>query len=198
MNNSKDNKLSDLLKSNEELKNQIIQLKNELNIEKEKNKNLNIKINELQNMADKIEKKYKEEIINNKILKEKIISSQNNTINNTILMKLMKLMDDLEIKEKKLNEIKSQLKFELNEGEKIMTVIFNSLDQQILHSFICKNTDKFTKLENLLYDLKEYKEYKKIENYFLVCGKKINKYETLEENGIKNNDIITLVRMVDK
>ena len=73
MNNSKDNKISELLNSNEELKNQIIQLKNELNIEKEKNKNLNIKINELQNMADKIEKKYKEEIINNKILKEKLL-----------------------------------------------------------------------------------------------------------------------------
>ena len=142
-----------------------------------------------------MKKKYEEKEKDNKKLKEELNKYKNNKF---AFDNFIELMNELKIKEKKLNEIKSQLKFELNEGEKIMTVIFNSLDQQILHSFICKNTDKFTKLENLLYDLKEYKEYKKIENYFLVCGKKINKYETLEENGIKNNDIITFVRMVDK
>ena len=187
---------------NEEWNMKIIQLENELKKEKEekkqekeKNDNLNVKINNLEKELDKMKKKYEEKEKDNKKLKEELNKYKNNKF---AFDNFIELMNELKIKEKKLNEIKSQLKFELNEGEKIMTVIFNSLDQQILHSFICKNTDKFTKLENLLYDLKEYKEYKKIENYFLVCGKKINKYETLEENGIKNNDIITLVRMVDK
>ena len=110
----------------------------------------------------------------------------------------MEMMDDLKIKEKKLNEIKSQLKFDLAEGEKLMTVIFTSTKQDCLQSFICKNTDQFSRLESLLYQKEEYKEYKQIENYFLVRGIKINRYETLEEIGIKNNDIITIVKMVEE
>ena len=108
----------------------------------------------------------------------------------------MELMEDLKIKEKKLNEIKSQLKFDLSEGEKLMTVIFTSTKHDCFQSFICKNTDLFSRLEKLLYEKEEYKEYKLIENYFLVGGRKINRYETLEENGIKNNDLITLIKMV--
>ena len=30
-------------------------------------------------------------------------------------------------------------------------------------------------------------------NYFLVGGNKINRSKTIEENNIKNNDIITLI-----
>ena len=57
---------------------------------------------------------------------------------------------------------------------------------------ICKNTDLFSRLEIELYKVEEYKEFKQTENYFIVNGKKINRFETLEENGIKNSDIITL------
>ncbi len=78
-----------------------------------------------------------------------------------------------------------------------MSVIFSSTKQNILGSFICKNTDKFSRIENLLYEIEEYIEYKEVENYFLVRGRKINRYETLEENGIRNSDIITLVKMVE-
>ena len=73
-----------------------------------------------------------------------------------------------------------------------MTVIFVSNDQKMHYSVICKNTDKFNRLENVLYSVEEYKEYLEWENYFIVRGKKINKYLTLEQNGIMNNDIIML------
>ena len=39
---------------------------------------------------------------------------------------------------------------------------------------------------------RKFPEYKETENYFLVNGKKINKYKTIEENNIKNNDVLTL------
>ena len=42
----------------------------------------------------------------------------------------------------------------LLEGEKLMTVIFTSVDQKVLYSVICKNTDLFSDIEKLLY--KEY------------------------------------------
>ena len=109
----------------------------------------------------------------------------------------MNLTSDLKMKEKKLDVIKSQLKFELNEGEQLMTVIFISTSQKILQSFICKNTDKFSRIENLLYDLEEYKDFKLNSNYFLYGAKTINRHNTLEENGIKNSGVITLVKMTD-
>ena len=196
-NKEKDNKILELFQMNNVLNNKIIQLESELNQEKEKNRNLNNQINDLQNALNNNEKKYKDEVNNNKILREKVDSYKNySNNNNSLVAKFMELMEDLKIKEKKLNEIKSQLKFDLSEGEKLMTVIFTSTKHDCFQSFICKNTDLFSRLEKLLYEKEEYKEYKLIENYFLVGGRKINRYETLEENGIKNNDLITLIKMV--
>ena len=77
-------------------------------------------------------------------------------------------------------------------GEKIISIIFISIDQKILYSIICKNTDKFTRLENILYD--KYPEYKDTENYFIFNGKKINRFNTIDENNISNNSIITLYK----
>ena len=58
------------------------------------------------------------------------------------------------------------------------------------YSVICKTTDEFTKIENQLYE--NYPEYNEINNNFILKGKIINKNLTLEQNGIKNNDIIIL------
>ena len=54
----------------------------------------------------------------------------------------------------------------------------------------CKSTDLFVKLEERLYN--DYPEYKKKETYFLVNARKIKRFLTVEENKIKNNDIISL------
>jgi hypothetical protein len=56
---------------------------------------------------------------------------------------------------------------------------------------IAKNTDKFSKVENMLYE--QYPNYVETENYFLVNGNKINKHKTLEQNNINNLDILTLI-----
>ena len=88
------------------------------------------------------------------------------------------------------DKIISNYPVKLSEGEKLMSVIFVSSNQNVHYSVICKNTDKFSKIENMLYD--EYPEYSKFENHFLVNGNKVNKYKSLEFNKIKNNDIIML------
>ena len=72
----------------------------------------------------------------------------------------------------------------------MISIIFNSVDQKILYSFACKNTDKFSQIEEKLY--KEYPEYSKKKNYFISNGDVIDKNKTLEENKIKDNNIITL------
>jgi len=128
---------------------------------------------------------------NERLLDEKII---NNETNNN-MGKIIELMEKLENKEKELKELKSKLPFELNKDEKIMNVIIRSNDQRVLFPIICKNTDLFIRLESELYKVEEYKNYKEEDNYFLINGNKINKYNTLEENGIKNNDIILLVKL---
>ena len=71
-----------------------------------------------------------------------------------------------------------------------MSVIFTSNDENLHHSIICRSIDIFNVIENRLY--KEYPEYSENDNYFVVNGKIVNKEKTLEENNIKNSDIIKL------
>ena len=71
-----------------------------------------------------------------------------------------------------------------------MSIIFISSDQNIISSFICKNTDTFDILEKKFYE--RYPEYKGLDNIFILNGRKINKNKSLDENKIKSNDIITI------
>ena len=64
------------------------------------------------------------------------------------------------------------------------------MNEEILWAIICKNTDKFYKLEKKLYN--KYPNYRNIENYYLVKGNKINKFNNLIENKIEDGDIITV------
>ena len=90
----------------------------------------------------------------------------------------------------KLNNILERYPYKLDENEHLILVISTSVDTKILYSIICKNTTKFFVLESKLYD--NMKEYLETENYFTVNGGGFNKFKTLEENKIKNNDIIIL------
>ena len=99
-------------------------------------------------------------------------------------------------KDKEIKKLKSNLDrypFELKSGEKILSVIFSSVDQKIHYSLICKNTDKFNIIENKLY--KEYPNYSELNNIFIVNGKNITKNKTLEENNINDSDIIMVASL---
>ncbi len=80
-------------------------------------------------------------------------------------------------------------------NEKLLTVIFRTADCKINYSVICKNTQLFSKVEELLYE--KYPEYKENENYFLANGIKINRFKTLEENKIKFSENIILNQIDD-
>ena len=64
------------------------------------------------------------------------------------------------------------------------------MDENILYSIICKNTDNFKEIEKKFY--KKYPEYKNTKNCFTLNGKEIDKTKNLDENKIKNSDIITI------
>ena len=75
-----------------------------------------------------------------------------------------------------------------------MSIIIKSDDNKINVPIICKNSFKFIKIEEKFYDM--YSELAEKENNFTLNGAKLNKNKTLEENGIKDKDII-IVKNVD-
>ena len=82
----------------------------------------------------------------------------------------------------------------LPNGEKLLSIKIISIDQKIKLPIIIKNTEYFSKIEQILYQ--KYPNYTETENFFLVNGTRINRFLTLEQNKINNNDILTLVRNV--
>ena len=138
--------------------------------------------------------------------KDNIIQNLKNK-NNELLIKYNELTIEYNNISEKLNQINLELKeqkkiinkyelkisqfpFDFSPGEKIMSIIFISSDQNIIYSFICKNTDIFNILENKFYE--KYSEYKDLDNIFILNGRKINKNRSLDENKINNNDIIAI------
>ena len=77
-------------------------------------------------------------------------------------------------------------------GEKVMTIIFNSQGNQLIYNWglSCKNTNLFVRLEEILNN--KFPELKKYETYFEVNTKRIKRFQTLEENKIKDNDMINI------
>ena len=78
--------------------------------------------------------------------------------------------------------------FELSEKEKLISITITTFDENVNINFLCKNTDKFIKVEKDFYF--KYPQYKNLDNYFTINGNKINPDLSLDENNIKNNDII--------
>ena len=181
-NNNLMEKNNDLETKIKELQTKINQQKNEINIlntkfKEEYNKN-HILINENSNLMKK-----------NKELQKRINEQNNNLMNKNNLkddndiIKLYKRIDDL-------NEKLKRYPIDLEENEKLISIIFTFVDQKTHYSLICKNTDTINKIEAELY--KEYPDYSETDNYFLCKGKTINKFQTFERNHIKNGDIIIL------
>ncbi len=147
-------------------------------------KNVSIIINDNQNLKKINERK---DLIDDLISKLKNVNNELLSFNTNLSKKdRVNLLEELRVKGKIISSFPVQVK----EGEKLLSVIFESLDQKIHYSCICKNTDKFNTIENMLY--KKYPEYLSSENKFSVNGNAINKYQTLEFNKIENSDIIML------
>ena len=89
----------------------------------------------------------------------------------------------------------SRFPFVVGEGEKLISLNFISSDKKLISSIICKNTDEFNKIESQLY--KNHPEYFKNEISLTFNGKKIKGYKSLEQNGIKNDDIIIMKEIED-
>lgn len=111
---------------------------------------------------------FEKEITNRKLLKKiKELENNKKTTGNlsSLNEKIINLYEELKIKEQKIEKLEKALKrypIELSENEKLMSIIINSSDEKIQHTIICKNTDKFIKIEGILYN--EYPQYEELSN----------------------------------
>ena len=180
------NKLKAQLKEEEILKKNLLNDK----------KTMNDKIIKLQSLLEE-EKNIKNNLLQlNKNLNEKINNLEikyNNKNNNQLVQNDSGDKSELSKSHKKIMDLNEKLKrypYDLEENEKLISVIFASVDQKTHYSLICKNTHSIHNLEAELY--KEYPDFSNCDYYFLCKGKMINKFQTLENNHIKNGDIIIL------
>ena len=81
---------------------------------------------------------------------------------------------------------------EINPGEEIISINFVSMGSNDIGHFslVCKNTDLFIREEERLYE--KFPQFKKYETFFVVNGKRIKRFLSLDENKIKDNDIINI------
>ena len=108
-------------------------------------------------------------------------------------LKISELNENIKEKDKIIKEYElkmSNFPFEISFGEKLISIVFISFDESIVFPILCKNTDIFNFVEKKFYE--KYSEYKNLDNFFLLNGKRINENISLDENNIKNNDIITI------
>ena len=160
---------------------EIKKLRDELNLEKNNNKALKIENKKLNDIINSM--KTKNIDLTNKI---KVLESQLNKLR--LDLQNYKSNNNLKISYNDAND----LIVPLLPGEKIMTLIFNTHGTQYIvnYGLACKKTNLFVRLEEILNN--EFPDLKKHDTYFEVNKKRIKRFQTLEENGIKNNDMINI------
>ena len=88
----------------------------------------------------------------------------------------------------KFKKIISKFPFNLLENEYIILLIIMTKDEKIIFPLMCKNSDKLNKIENIFFS--KFPEYSKNKGKFYAHYNLIKPVLSLEENNIKNNDII--------
>ena len=152
----------------------------------EQNEEYKNKINELENIIKEL---------NNQLIEKDKLLQEEKIKNDNLNKKIKEIISNDEIKTNKIKELENEIKlfrtyYKFSSNEKLISIKFISDNQDIDFSVITKNTDYFTKIENMLYE--KYPKYKSSKNYFLVNKTKIDRNMTLEENKIRNNEILTI------
>ena len=133
--------------------------------------------------------------INQKALLNDKISNENNNISNNINLSQNESqslnansINDITSNSSSINLNKKEKNISVLKQEKIIVLKFISSDQCLNYSIVCKSTDKFNLVINRIFDI--YPEYIEKKCFFMCNGNVINEYKNIQENKIKNGDII--------
>ena len=112
------------------------------------------------------------------------------------------LFNDEEISEDKFNILKNDNDDNtINENQIIeenkneIIVIFTDSKINFCCELTCKSKDKFSKLEAKFYE--KFPDYRKCSNYFMINGNRIINHKTLEENHIKDFNVVIIYKNND-
>ena len=75
-----------------------------------------------------------------------------------------------------------------NNEDNEISVIITTTNQAIKYPIICQKSDNFKELEQKIY--KKFPDLKQKEHYFLCNGNIIDTEKTIEENKLKDGDIL--------
>ena len=149
---------------------------NQLTEEKNKNKKLMEQLNNEQ-------KKVKE-------LNDKIKLYENND-NVKKIKELEEIIVSLNLQINKLKNSTNQDKITKSKSEEeIVALFFTSSNGEIQRPISCSNADTFAKIEEKIYN--EYPKYKDYNTYLTVNGNVVKRFKTLDENKIKDGNIIII------
>ena len=128
--------------------------------------------------------------------------NNNNKINqkgNNNFKEINYLKEIIKSKDKEIDFLNIQLKNIENDNKKlvdfenIMVVNFISSEQKINYGIKCLKTDTFAEVEEKLYQ--KYEEYRETNNNFIAKGKLVLRFKKICDNGIKEGDIIQLIKI---
>ncbi len=186
-NNQNYNDLLEQLK-NEKLKNKKL----EDEIQKLKTTSQN-QLNELNTLRNNIKNLQNE---NNNLKQRLSIADQSNQINQINQMNINEINNLKQIiiqKDKEINELKSKIPNAYVKMNDIMVINFLSTDQNIRCGISCLADDTFAEVEEKLY--KKYNTLRNTNNNFTANATPILRFKTIEENKIKDQDIIILYKI---
>ena len=156
------------------------------------------KIHQYESEIEELKKKLNEETIKKENEIEELKKQLNEEINKNKKTKkenckLWQQKQMFKIIDEKLRYSKENWKNELNPGETLLEINFikKGKENDGCYKYSCKNNELFVRLEERFY--KDYPELKEYDINFAINGQKIKRFKTIDENQIKNNDLIEFV-----
>ena len=141
-------------------------------------------------------------------LKGKIKDLENRlqTENNQYINKIKELENNIIQKNNELNQLKAKLQNinvnnansnANNQSNRVNKEIdkcvnFISMDSKIFYGVPCSGNSTFAEVEELLY--REYPEYRETNNTFLVNGKQVLRFKTINENNVGTGRPVMLIK----
>ena len=182
--NESEEKLRNEQKNVRELNDKIKLYENEIKKIKELQEIINSKNVEINKNKQLFEQ------LSNEQSKERVLTNKIKIYENEI-KKIKDLEEIINLKNIEINSLKNNNEITyIKPGEKIIAIFFTSNGEDIQRPISCKNTDTFVKIEEQIYN--EYPKYKEYNTYLTVNGNIIDRFKTLNENGIKDGNIIVV------